>query len=603
MADSAERAPGARWLPAGIGLAAGAASFALGWAVLAADHPADDAYILFRYAEHVAEGHGSVFNVGGPRAEGATDFLWLMTLAAGVRAGLDVALAALLLNALGAAALAFWLARSALAARAPVWARAALVPLALTVVVGPAAMPSYVGFSTFAYAALFVGLAGLAAAPDARTLWCWPVLGLALGLFRPDGVVVGVAYSALGLWHAQRLELQRRYWVVLALCGALGAAYFLARAAYFGLWLPLPLYVKSHADAAPLGAGWLAQLQTLLPGLESNWRWLRSRGATPLPLLVALAALLFALRRSRSREVRDLVLTLVPPALLIAVLSVGVQSQNVGFRFQAPVALAALLVLARAAALALEAFPSPHARSLVVIGALAATAASSLDGAGSTGQLIRREARTYLPSFAVMLGARLEPDALLAVTEAGAVPFWSHVRAEDIVGLNNPRLAREAPRVADVRALDPDLVFFHHAYTLDGSLLQGEPASPAVLRLSREALPRALLPRYRDLYALESPGHDERGLQPTRTAALVLARFLAESDAYEIVAVDYRGRGGYEHIYGLRRGWDLAPSLLELLIRTKGGEIDISYLEARAMFAQPGFVRGSEAPGFRTGSR
>jgi len=42
-------------------------------------HPHEDAYILFRYAENLAAGHGIVFNVGGPRAEGATDFLHLLT--------------------------------------------------------------------------------------------------------------------------------------------------------------------------------------------------------------------------------------------------------------------------------------------------------------------------------------------------------------------------------------------------------------------------------------------------------------------------------------------------------------------------------------------
>ena len=63
----------------------------------------------------------------------------------------------------------------------------------------------------------------------------------------------------------------------------------------------------------------------------------------------------------------------------------------------------------------------------------------------------------------------------------------------------------------------------------------------------------------------------------------MLERFLAESDAYDLVAVDYRGRGGYEHIYGLRRGWPLAPSLVELLVQTMGREIDLSYFEARRL--------------------
>jgi hypothetical protein len=68
-------------------------------------HPHEDAYILFRYAEHLAAGLGIVYNPGGPPTEGATDFLWLVLLAGLVRAGADVAVAAVWLNALGAALL------------------------------------------------------------------------------------------------------------------------------------------------------------------------------------------------------------------------------------------------------------------------------------------------------------------------------------------------------------------------------------------------------------------------------------------------------------------------------------------------------------------
>ena len=66
----------------------------------------------FRYAEHVAEGRGIVFNSGGPPTEGSTDFLWLMLLSASVAIGLDVAIAALALNAMGASAVAFAIAVS-----------------------------------------------------------------------------------------------------------------------------------------------------------------------------------------------------------------------------------------------------------------------------------------------------------------------------------------------------------------------------------------------------------------------------------------------------------------------------------------------------------
>ncbi len=71
-------------------------------------HPHEDAFILFRYAENLAEGHGIVFNPGGPRTEGATDFLWLLMLAGLVKLGIDVAVGAVILNAVGAG-LAVWI--------------------------------------------------------------------------------------------------------------------------------------------------------------------------------------------------------------------------------------------------------------------------------------------------------------------------------------------------------------------------------------------------------------------------------------------------------------------------------------------------------------
>ena len=43
--------------------------------------PFEDAYISFRYAENLANGHGFVFNPGGPPVEGFTSFGWVVLLA------------------------------------------------------------------------------------------------------------------------------------------------------------------------------------------------------------------------------------------------------------------------------------------------------------------------------------------------------------------------------------------------------------------------------------------------------------------------------------------------------------------------------------------
>ena len=49
----------------------------------------DDAYISFRYAQHLAQGDGLVWNVGEPPVEGYTNFLWTVLLAVPETLGLD----------------------------------------------------------------------------------------------------------------------------------------------------------------------------------------------------------------------------------------------------------------------------------------------------------------------------------------------------------------------------------------------------------------------------------------------------------------------------------------------------------------------------------
>ena len=47
----------------------------------------DDAFISFRYAQHLSEGQGLVWN-RGERVEGYTNFLWVLLMAAAIGAGI-----------------------------------------------------------------------------------------------------------------------------------------------------------------------------------------------------------------------------------------------------------------------------------------------------------------------------------------------------------------------------------------------------------------------------------------------------------------------------------------------------------------------------------
>ena len=135
--------------PTALGCLTGGLFLAIGWSVLSTRQPAEDAYILFRYAEHLADGHGIVFNIGGPRTEGATDFLWLLLVSGLTAAGLDVAVAALVLNSLGAGLTGGLLAHTVLAAPGlpPRRAREGLLGVPLLVALFHGAAAAYVGFS------------------------------------------------------------------------------------------------------------------------------------------------------------------------------------------------------------------------------------------------------------------------------------------------------------------------------------------------------------------------------------------------------------------------------------------------------------------------
>ena len=58
--------------------------------VLLKGHLHEDAYILFIYAENLANHNFIGYSLGTGRAEGATDFLWMIILSGLVYLGLDI---------------------------------------------------------------------------------------------------------------------------------------------------------------------------------------------------------------------------------------------------------------------------------------------------------------------------------------------------------------------------------------------------------------------------------------------------------------------------------------------------------------------------------
>jgi hypothetical protein len=543
----------------------------LGWLALHNGHPNEDAYILFKYVDNLVAGDGIVFYPGGPPTEGATDFLWMLLLAALVLVGTDVATAAWVWNGLGAGLAAGIFAatvRGSGTKRPWLWSLA----VAFLVLMFHGAIAAMSGFSSMLFSALMllgcvlVGGGGSGGGSSGGSRWL-PVLGLVLALFRPEGAVPGVAFALVGLFQARRLGAAtlRPYLVVTAVCFLAGVAYLAWHRAYFGFWLPLSVYVKSGG--------------MLLPGLGNNLRWLHHE-IGPLPFLIACVWILVRHRPPKA-EVLRCMWAVVPVLLLLVPLAFALQTQNVRWRFQAPVMLAIALftwrlyaTAAASAAVAPGAVPTTAAartRTTWVVTAvimLLAMTPTWVVGIRRTWQLISHPnpKTEYTATFAPRLGELLDSTDTNVLTEAGILAYWSRSRIVDVVGLNDARFVHADPPRMDVilAAEHPDVIMFNAYEVLDLEALRVG-STGRLVTIDRDRLAGAIR---------GAGGSPDRA----RQAAAALARFLAGHEEYELRVV-FLGRNN--HVYGFRKSHPALNRMLAALESSCAVEHQPSYLELK----------------------
>jgi hypothetical protein len=486
------------------GLAAMALLLAGCLGVIAVGHLDEDAYILFTYSTNLATGQGIVWDHVHGHAEGATDFLWMVLVAALQWLGLDAGAAAGVLNALGLGMAYFAIARVA-----ELQTLSLRVLLALTLLVSHVTAAALGGFSTQFYAGVFLSCVSLAVARRYRGL---AFALLALGLVRPDGVLLAVGTLAVVAWREPKAVGQA--WGAYLAALALGLGYFLWRWHYFGLLLPLPLLVKRHALSIVAGLRW-----NLLPLL---------------PLVGFIALMVWRRAELGGRTA----LALGGPALLFVALSLANQMQNLSFRFQAPMSVAILML----------GFAAGHGRPLWLAAACLPSLAFGVRAIDRELSLVVRQ--DYVNYFPQALNPWLGSEGRLALTEAGRFGLRMDAAKLDLVGLNSADTATGHDRVAALARFAPDLIFEHQVWTLD---VRGLDLHRGWIELS--------LPEFLGLPVLDRPG-DAYHTDPTHEAAMAARTFVASTpDPYRIYAVEYRGE--YSHFYFLREGGRLAQADFE----------------------------------------
>ena len=437
----------------------------------------DDAFISFRYAEHLVGGHGLVYNLG-ERVEGYTNLSWTLFIAAGMALGIDpvaTVIAGGLLSLGGAVGATWALARRA----APAGTSAAWVLLAplFLAIDGQQGLEAVEGLETLSFALLVA--AGVARALDERGgegLWRHTgsslIFGLAL-LTRPEApALVGSLHLGL-LWASDDRRGQLRASVAAAVPFAAVLVGLTAwRLAYYGQPLPNTFYAKVGGLAVHRGLLYLVEHAARHPVL-----W----GGLALALLPG----------GRGRALAPLA---VPVGLHLAwVVAVGGDFKPTA-RFIAPV-LPLMAVLAGEGLRRGAGLLPRRAGQVAAVAAVAAVLALALrvqlemesHAAARRGDM---EARRIVGEW---LAGNTPADAVLAIHSAGVIPYYAQRRTIDMWGLTDPHIARAAAEgfgdgmaghertdPAYVFSQDPDLYLPEdHVFALKPWTLEPEPGFPA----------------------------------------------------------------------------------------------------------------------------
>ncbi|MBN1826182.1 MAG: hypothetical protein JW958_07945 [Candidatus Eisenbacteria bacterium] len=381
----------------------------------------DDAFISFRYARNLAEGTGLVFNPG-ERVEGYTNFLWTVLLAAGMKSGLDPLPLSRWLGTLSGLALigAAW---RFLRRRLPDGSLALLAPVPLAAS-GALALWSGAGLETVPYTLLIFTGAAAATGSDRRS-WLFPSALFALAaLTRPEGALIYAVVTADRMAQ-RRLGFRRALPGLLLFLAAVGG-HEVWRIAYYGDPLPNTFYAKTGGGVDAAGRG-----------LRYLWRYFCPAGGWA--LLAPLPLLLIGTRRSWERTFAAVLLF-----QLLYVIAVGGDSLPF-FRFLVP-ALPFLAALAVAGLDRLFSFREGNVGAVRLI-ALAVLLALPLH-ASFRGEAVRflgedrDRVELHWKVIGRWLAANADPEATIAVTTAGAIPYSSGLKTIDMLGITDRHIAR-----------------------------------------------------------------------------------------------------------------------------------------------------------------
>ena len=424
--------------------------------------PSDDMYIFLVYVRNFLEGNGFTYN--GMVVEGFTSVFWvfLITIFSFTKIPLpQLAEGLSILSCLFALFTTYKLAKSM--SIQPDWL--ALIPSVLLVLTGDFAFYSVVGLEEVLFTALLtLSMALIYSKPIAHLLKSgyFPLLLTIMILTRPEGALI-CALLFLILLRRGNFSLVIRCGLTILL---LLAPILVLKRYFYGYWLPNTWYAKGGAGLANLEHG----IVYFLFNIE--------RYLGVFILLVILA--IYGLYKTKSIAWRS-----VTPSILIIVvwfMYITIQGGDnmVGGRFLLPIVPALYCVVIK---FALEA----HVKQQEVLLATVVLGISLFYGYVFNAGLAR-QAQSWRDAFdtrrnaGIYLREHFTEDTVVALNQAGIIPYYSQLSTIDMLGLNNVEIAHNGKRDyslwyahqagdgAYVLSQNPDIIIF------SGLQLSAEPA-------------------------------------------------------------------------------------------------------------------------------
>ncbi|MEJ2720906.1 MAG: hypothetical protein P8181_07160, partial [bacterium] len=397
----------------------------------------EDAYISFRYAEHLADGDGITFNVGGPPVEGYSNFLWLFVLAAVYKAGADLPTTTPYIGILLGILNLFVLWK--LFKKRGLPPLEMLLPLVVFATAGPFLMYSVSGMEMTLFSLLL--LLAMYFADGVFGSWgtrpiAWTMgIGVLLGLCRPEGVIVFPIIVLFAAWCARRrLERRtiiKRLGVASLMFAALVVAYNLWRYGYFHEWLPPPFMSKAGGGTGLVFA-WEKNVKMFF---YTKGHMFPPAGYYFLALTVA-AFVGMILSKSGTAHKRTERLAFGLAVVLMAVYFNFIDWMP-GMRYHSVVIGLLLLPAVHVQSVFPASMWSRPGRKerITLAAALALVLLTSFSVTASLkmiGSKLEEGNRECLIPLGQWLAQVFPPDALLAMSDVGAVPYYSRLRTLDI---------------------------------------------------------------------------------------------------------------------------------------------------------------------------